>query len=112
MAEDPDFLPDRADEIDGLAQVRADIDDIDRQLVELLARRGRCVQRAARFKRDEVEVRGPQSRIDDIISRARASAESTGADPDVVETTFRAMISAFIDAELRIHAGLYRGTTH
>lgn len=30
----------------------------------------------------------------------------TGANPDVVEATFRAMISAFIDAELTIHASL------
>ncbi|MCI2419103.1 chorismate mutase [Saccharopolyspora sp. K220] len=93
-------------EPEGLRQVRADIDEIDRKLVELLAARGRCVQRAATFKRNEAEVRGPQSRIDHIITRARVIATDSGADPDVVETTFRAMITAFIDAELRIHATL------
>ncbi|WP_433871788.1 chorismate mutase [Saccharopolyspora sp. CA-218241] len=93
-------------EFDSLAQVRADIDEIDRRLVDLLATRGRCVQRAATFKRDEVEVRGPQSRIDHIITRARAAAVDLGADPAVVEATFRAMIKAFIDAELTIHATL------
>jgi isochorismate pyruvate lyase len=100
------------DEPDGLAQVRADIDQIDQELVELLARRGRCVQRAARFKRDEAAVRGPQSRIDRIITRARATAAHTGGDPDVVEATFRAMIAAFIDAELRIHAKLQEPSSH
>jgi isochorismate pyruvate lyase len=97
-----------ADEPDGLAQVRADIDQIDQQLVELIARRGQCVQRAATFKRDEAAVRGPQSRIDHIIGRARTIAVDAGADPDVVETTFRAMITAFINAELRIHAAMHQ----
>ncbi|MEB3366349.1 chorismate mutase [Saccharopolyspora mangrovi] len=91
---------------DSLEQVRADIDEVDRKLVDLLAARGRCVQRAATFKRNEAEVRGPQPRIDHIITRARAAAVETGANPDVVEATFRAMIKAFIDAELAIHATL------
>ncbi|TDC92122.1 chorismate mutase [Saccharopolyspora aridisoli] len=93
-------------EPDSLEQVRADIDAIDRELVDLLAARGRCVQRAAGFKRNGAEVRGPQSRIDHIITRARTAAMETGANPDVVEATFRAMISAFIEAELTIHATL------
>jgi isochorismate pyruvate lyase len=50
--------------------------------------------------------RGPQSRIDRIITRARAIAAHTGANPDVVGTIFRAMIAALIDAELRIRATL------
>ncbi|MGB8963621.1 MAG: chorismate mutase [Pseudonocardiaceae bacterium] len=90
--------------VQSLGQVRTAIDEIDHQLVDLLAQRGRWVHQAASFKRNEAEVRGPQSRVDHIIGRARATAEDRGADPQVVEDTFRTMIAAFIDAELRIHA--------
>jgi isochorismate pyruvate lyase len=53
-----------------LAQVRANIDRIDRQLVTLLAERGRFVSQAAGFKRDTEEVRDGQ-RVEQVITGAR-----------------------------------------
>ena len=67
-----------------LEDVRQRIDEIDRAMVELIARRGGFVAQAARFKKDSADIRAP----------AR------------VEQVYRAMIAAFIDEELRAHAAL------
>ena len=91
-----------------LDDVRAAIDAIDDELVALLARRGAWVQRAAAFNADEEAVRDP-GRVEAVVRRVRARAIELDADPDVVEDTVRAMIAAFVDAELETHDGLDGG---
>ena len=83
-----------------LAQVRDEIDRIDAQIVPLLAERGGYVLAAARFKSQAAEVPAPQ-RVEQVIAHVRALAEAHGALPEVVERTYRAMIAAFIEAEMR-----------
>src|ERR1700754_2664501 len=89
-----------------LSRIRGEIDAIDEQVIALLAERGRRVALAARLKRDEAAVRGPASRVEQIVAKVRAMAEERGLEPEVAERTYRALIAAFIDAELRIHATL------
>lgn len=86
----------------GIENVRAEIDDLDRQIVELVSRRQHWVQEAGKLKADGDDVRAPD-RVEKVISKVRALAEASGAAPDVVERTYRAMIAAFIDLELSIH---------
>lgn len=83
-----------------LAEVRRGIDGIDEQIVTLLARRQRHVERAAGFKSSEDAVRAPD-RVEQVIARVRAVAAACEANPDVVEATYRAMIEAFIDLEFK-----------
>jgi nicotinamidase-related amidase/chorismate mutase len=83
-----------------LEQVRTAIDRIDRDLVALLAERGRYVREAARFKTSENAVRAVD-RVEQVIARASCTAADFGADPSVTERVYRAMIEAFIDAELK-----------
>ena len=52
---DPAYVPLCAN----LAEVRENIDRLDRQIVALLAERGRYVKDAARFKRDAFQVSAP-----------------------------------------------------
>lgn len=85
-----------------LEQVRAQIDRIDRAIVTLLAERGGYVLQAARFKKNPDEVRAPQ-RVAQVINGAVALASELGAHPVVTEKVYRAMISAFIEAELVEH---------
>jgi isochorismate pyruvate lyase len=89
-----------AEQCQSLEQVRAGIDRLDELLVPLLAERGRYVLAAARFKASPDEVRAPQ-RVEQVIERVRALAERHGALPEVVESVYRTMIAAFIEAELR-----------
>ncbi|RBP17136.1 isochorismate pyruvate lyase [Roseiarcus fermentans] len=77
-----------------LAEVRNNIDRIDRELVRLMAERQQYVGEAGRFKKDPASV-GDPARVDAIIARVRADAAAQRLDPTVAETTFRAMIAAF-----------------
>ena len=81
-----------------LAEIRAQIDRLDQAIVGLLAKRGRYVLAAAKFKRSEVEVSAPQ-RVEQVIAGVRALAQAQGASPDVVERVYRELIAAFTDAE-------------
>ena len=83
--------------------VRTEIDALDAQLVALIAQRQRWVEAAGRLKTDRDAVRAPD-RVEAVIRKVRALAATAGADPTVVERTYRAMIAAFIDLELSVHA--------
>ncbi|OHV10524.1 chorismate mutase [Kushneria phosphatilytica] len=87
-----------------LEEVRQHINRIDHEIVALIAERGQYVDQAAGFKRDEQEVKAPQ-RVEHVIARVRTIAGEQQADPEVVEKVYRAMISAFIEAEMRTHQG-------
>lgn len=85
--------------------VRTRIDLIDQRLVALLAQRGQLVAQAAAFKQTTDDVRAP-ARVEQVIAKVRGIAGETGASPEVVERVYRAMIAAFIDEELKVHAKL------
>jgi isochorismate pyruvate lyase len=88
-----------------LDEVRSNIDRIDRQIVACLAERGGYVRQAAKFKKTTDEVAAPR-RVEQVMGKVGALAEELGADPFVTEQVYRAMISAFIQAELAEHAAL------
>ncbi len=90
-----------------LEEVRANIDRLDRQIVTLLAERGRYVKRAAGFKKSVEDVKAPQ-RVEQVISNAVSLARELGANPAVVEKVYRAMVASFIEAELIEYAALRR----
>ena len=81
-----------------LDEVRAGIDAIDRVMVLLIAERGCYVKQAAQFKKDAEEVSAP-SRVTQVLEKVAGYAAAMGADPIVVESTYRSMIGAFIEAE-------------
>jgi len=98
---DPAYVPLCAN----LAEVRENIDRLDRQIVALLAERGRYVKDAARFKRDAFQVSAPQ-RQQEVIDKVKALAEKEGAYPEVVEAAYRALIAGFIAREQQDHRGM------
>lgn len=88
-----------------LEEVRTHIDSLDQQIVTLLAERGRYVSQAARFKKDADGVKAPQ-RVEQVIAKVREMSQTVGANPEVTEQVYRAMIAAFIQQELAEHAAL------
>lgn len=92
-----------------LEEVRTHIDQLDRQIVALLAERGAYVSQAARFKKDTDAVKAPQ-RVEQVIAKVRTLAQEHGANPVVAEQVYRAMIAAFIQQELNEHASLNAST--
>lgn len=88
-----------------IEEVRAQIDQLDRQIVALLAERGKCVRLAAQFKKTEQDVKAP-ARVEQVISKVRMLADELGANPDLTEQIYRTMITAFIETEMRERARL------
>ena len=86
-----------------LAEVRAHIDQIDEQIVTLMAARQTLVRQAARYKSDQAAVRAPDRRAA-VMRRLGELAAEHGVSADVVHRTYTAMIDAFIDLELQEHA--------
>ena len=83
-----------------LAEVRENIDRLDRQIVPLLAERASYVRQAAGFKQTKAAVVDPE-RIEAIALKVRHMAMEENCDPDVIERIYRSMIDAFIIFESR-----------
>ncbi len=85
-----------------LAEVRANIDRLDDEIVRLIAERAMYVKDAARFKRDAFQVSAP-ARQAQVFEKARKLAERHNPGftnlEQVVDATYRAMVAAFIANE-------------
>lgn len=90
-----------------MEQVRAAIDNIDAQLISLLAERQAFVARAGELKAGQGDqaVEAPE-RAAEVIRSRRALAEDARLDPDVAERIWREIIASFVDFE----RGIARGT--
>lgn len=89
-----------------LAEVRENIDRLDRQIVPLLAQRAGYVEQAAGFKPTKAAV-VDTDRIEQIILKVRHLANEEGMDPDLVEHIYRAMIDAYILHEAKVYRALH-----
>ncbi len=81
-----------------LVEVRDNIDRLDRQIIQLMAERGKYVAEAGRFKADPAAVSAP-ARVEAIIAKVKTIAREDGLAESVAERSYRAMIAAFEDYE-------------
>jgi len=86
-----------------LDAVRKQIDQIDSELVSIIAQRAECVKAAAAFKTDSAAVRAPD-RVQQVIDKVRVKAAEAGLPGEIIEKIYRSMIDAFIEYELEQHA--------
>ena len=77
-----------------LADIRANIDRLDSEIMPLLCERHHYVTAAAKFKPSVEGVVAP-SRVEEIIGRVRELAAVHGVNPDTMETVYRMLIDAF-----------------
>lgn len=89
----------KPEECGSLADVRAEIDRIDEQIVALIARRAAYVRAAARFKTSEAAVAAPERQAAMLAVR-RGWAEREGVDPDLIEKLYRDMVAYFVSHEM------------
>ena len=81
-----------------MEQVRAEIDRIDANLVDLIGERFTYVDRAWQLKQSPAEARVPW-RIQQVIDKVRTRAGERGLPPELVEALWRQMIGWFVQYE-------------
>jgi chorismate mutase/ribosomal protein S18 acetylase RimI-like enzyme len=91
----------KSEQCNSIEDVRENIDNIDNQIVRLIAQRGHFVKQAVKFKKNTDDVKAPD-RVKSVISKILSIAKETGADPVIVEKVYQTMIQGFIDSELEI----------
>jgi isochorismate pyruvate lyase len=81
-----------------MAEVRAAIDSLDRELVSLLGQRLAMIRRASELKTHPDEARVPW-RIEDVVHKVRTTATHHGFDADLAEMIWRDMMDHCIRFE-------------
>lgn len=82
-----------------LAQVRVEIDRIDRALIDSIAERLGYVERAWQLKLELGQEANVPWRNQQVIDKVRARAAEKGVPPDLCEALWRQMIGWFIQYE-------------
>ncbi len=89
----------RPDECETMADIRREIDRVDRELVALFAERTRYIDRAAELKGPlQMPARIP-SRVEEVVANVRAEASVHGLPPDLIEKLWRRLIDWSIARE-------------
>ncbi len=99
--------PTPATDCQDMADIRREIDRLDRALVVLLAERQTYIERAGHIKGSRDRVRD-EARIEDVVAKVLAEAEKQGLSADVAETVWRAMVDRFIAHEFDVFDAVKR----
>jgi len=84
-----------------MKDVRAGVDEIDRMLVALIARRQGYMDAAARIKPNRSVVRD-EARIQEVLSKVHAEAEKHGLSWSIAEPVWREMMERCIAYEFEV----------
>jgi len=82
-----------------MADIRAEIDAIDHQVVALIGKRAGYVAAASKFKTSQSSVQAPE-RQKAMLQQRREWAEQEGLSPDVIEQMYRDLVAYFVGEEL------------
>ncbi|MDP3803531.1 chorismate mutase [Brevundimonas sp.] len=81
-----------------LADLRAELDALDRHTVEALARRQRIVEAIARLKGDPARVRDPE-RVEAVLANVLQAAGVSGLSAAIAEPVWRLLVERCADHE-------------
>ncbi len=84
-----------------MVDIRAGIDALDKQLVELLTRRVGYIARAAEIKIAEGLPADIPWRVEQVVSKVKDHAQNSGLDPQLAEEVWRLLIRRAIELEER-----------
>jgi isochorismate pyruvate lyase len=82
-----------------LEEARVEIDAVDKQIVELIAKRNEYIKQIAHFKTSVEEVKA-EDRIADVISNVRAQAISLDLSPNLINDLYVRMIDEMVESEI------------
>lgn len=83
-----------------MPSIRAHIDQLDKQIITLLAERFEYVKAAAKFKTSETSVKAPE-RVTAMLEKRRQWATEAGLDGDAIEKMYRDLVNHFIEQEMK-----------
>ncbi len=92
----------RPEDCNSMAELRAAIDQLDQDLIDMLARRARYIDRAAELKPAEAMPARIASRVEQVVENVRTAAEVRGLEPDLAETLWRPLIDWSIRREEKV----------
>ena len=84
-----------------MADVRREIDRLDRALVALLAERQGYIEQAGRIKGERSAVRD-EARIEDVVSKVLREADAKGLSRAIAEPLWRLLIEKSIEHEFTV----------
>ena len=82
-----------------MADARAALDELDRNITDLLVKRFRYIDAVARIKQTHRQIRD-ETRIAVVIDQVQARAEAQGAPSNLLAGIYRNLIEASIEYEL------------
>jgi len=82
-----------------LDEAREKIDQVDEEIVKLIAQRNDYIKQIAHFKTSVEEIKA-EERIEDVISRVREQAISLGLSPNLINELYVKMIDAMVESEI------------
>lgn len=93
----------KASQCTDMAEIRTEIDRIDRKVITLLGERYTFVKAASQFKKSPDQVKA-QSRFDAMLQERRAWAEEQELSSDLIEKIYRELVNWFISEEMKLWA--------
>ncbi len=87
------------DQCKNIADIRGEIDRLDRQVIALFGQRFTYVKAATKFKISETTVRAPE-RLPMMLKQRRVWAEEEGLNADVIEKIYQDLVNHFINEEM------------
>ncbi len=82
-----------------LEEAREKIDEVDKEIVKLIAKRNDYIKQIAHFKTSVDEVKA-EERIDDVISRVREQAIALDLSPNLINDLYVRMIDEMVESEI------------
>ena len=82
-----------------LDEARIEIDAVDKEIVELIAKRNEYIKQIAHFKTSIEEVKA-EDRISDVISKVRQQAIELDLSPNLINDLYLRMIDGMVESEI------------
>jgi isochorismate pyruvate lyase len=91
----PQIPPNQCENLD---EIRAGMDAIDQEIIDLIARRVAYVRAAAAFKTTSANVAAPE-RVAAVLKTRREWAEAAGLSGEVIEALYRDLVTYCVGEE-------------
>lgn len=91
----------KPEDCSSIAEIREEIDKIDRSILELMAKRQEYVEEIVKYKTDSTSVIARERQLK-VYSDRRKWAAELGLSPDFIELLFKHLVQHNIERELKL----------